>query len=218
MPRVIELIYQEHHQVRERYGFVFGEKIRINLITNFVGEKRKVLDLGCRDGSLTYFYSFYNQVCGVDIDLNALRLCQNKLKIPVIKYDLNENLPFKESTFDVVVAGEVLEHVSYPWMLVREIYRVLRVNGIFVGSVPNSYHWRKRVRFLLGLDLDEDPTHLRFFSYGSIFRLLKEEGFSGIIVFPWSSSQSMFKKVLVQRFPSLFATGFVFVARKVAES
>ncbi|MCS7192028.1 MAG: class I SAM-dependent methyltransferase [Armatimonadetes bacterium] len=215
MSRLIETVYREHHQTRERYEFVFGGKIRANLITGFVGKGKRVLDLGCRDGSLTRFYTVGNEVCGIDIDFNALIMCRNNLQIPTLQCDLNEGLPFKDATFDTVVAGEILEHVIYPWMLIREIRRVLKKEGLLIGSVPNSYHWRKRFRFLLGLDLDEDPTHLHFFSYQKLFRLLKEEKFSDIKVFPWSNSQKTLKRLLIKKFPSIFATGFVFIAWKV---
>lgn len=216
MSRIIEIIYQKHHQVRERYGFVFGEKIRANLIANFVGKGRKVLDLGCRDGSLTRFYYPANQVIGLDIDMNALKRCKKMLQINVLLCDLNEGLPFKDNCFEVAVAGELLEHLPFPWMLLREVYRVLKVGGILVGSVPNAYHWRKRIRFLLGRDLDEDPTHLRFFSRESIIRLLETEKFKEIQVIPYSSraQRNIIKALLVRYLPTLFSSGFIFCARK----
>lgn len=216
MPRIIELVYQEHHQVQERYGFVFGEKIRANLITNLVGKGKRVLDLGCRDGSLTRFYCSTNQVIGLDIDINALKKCKEILNLNVLLCDLNEGLPFKDNYFEVVVAGELLEHLPFPWMLLREIYRVLKDEGILVGSVPNAYHWRKRVKFLLGRDLDEDLTHLRFFSKESLKRLLETEKFKDIRIIPYSSSaqRSAIKVLLVRCLPTLFSSGFVFWARK----
>lgn len=216
MSRFIEFVYKEHHQIRERYGFIFGERVRANLIANFVGKEKKVLDLGCRDGSLTRFYYSSNQVIGLDIDIDALKRCKETLGLTVLLCDLNEGLPFKDNYFDVVVAGELLEHLPFPWMLLRDVYRVLKVGGILVGSVPNAYHWRKRIRFLLGKDLDEDPTHLRFFSKGSLTWLLEAEKFRDIRIIPYSSGaqRNVIKALLVRCFPTLFSSGFVFWARK----
>lgn len=212
----IEEVYREHHRARERYGFVFGGDLRASLIAQAIGQGRKILDLGCRDGSLTRFYNAGNQVYGVDVDIEALSLCRTQLKIPVLLCDLNEGLPFKNASFDAVVAGEVLEHLPYPWMLVREVHRVLKTGGIFVGSVPNAYHWRKRLRFVTGKDLEEDPTHLRLFNQDILRRMLEEEKMNDIRITPWlgQSSKNLIKRWAYQRWPNLFCSGFIFSARK----
>jgi SAM-dependent methyltransferase len=212
----IQEVYREHHRTRERYGFVFGGDLRASLIAQALGQGRKILDLGCRDGSLTRFYASDNQVYGVDVDIEALSLCRTQLKIPVLLCDLNEGLPFKEASFDAVVAGEVLEHLPYPWMLIREVHRVLKVGGIFVGSVPNAYHWRKRWRFLLGKDLEEDPTHLRLFSRDILQKMLEQEKMGDIRIIPWAgqSRKNPLKRWALQCWPDLFCTGFIFLARK----
>jgi ubiquinone/menaquinone biosynthesis C-methylase UbiE/uncharacterized protein YbaR (Trm112 family) len=44
-------------------------------------------------------------------------------------------LPFKDKSFDVVCAFEVLEHLEEPWTAINEINRVLKKNGRFLGSV-----------------------------------------------------------------------------------
>jgi SAM-dependent methyltransferase len=51
-------------------------------------------------------------------------------------------LPFKSQVFHLVTAFQVLEHLQYPWIAVREIARVLRPGGRFVGSVAflKSFH------------------------------------------------------------------------------
>ncbi|MEN8145198.1 MAG: methyltransferase domain-containing protein [Gemmatimonadota bacterium] len=45
------------------------------------------------------------------------------------------NLPFQDSSFDVVLSMQVLEHLHSPWLAVGEIARILRPGGCFVGSV-----------------------------------------------------------------------------------
>jgi ubiquinone/menaquinone biosynthesis C-methylase UbiE len=53
-----------------------------------------------------------------------------------------ENLPFDESSFDVVVASEVLEHLDDEQRekSLRQVQRVLKPGGIFIGTVPHNEH------------------------------------------------------------------------------
>jgi len=54
------------------------------------------------------------------------------------KYDLNKGLPFKKSSFDIIIALEVLEHLYNPYEMMKEIKRVLKPNGYAIISMPNT--------------------------------------------------------------------------------
>lgn len=166
--------YAEHNRVERGAGFVFAGAERMELFRRYVGGPgRKVLDLGCRDGSLTRAYASGNEIVGVDADREALAAAA-KLGIETHWADLDEPLAFDEATFDVAVAGELLEHLRDPGRLVVEVGRVLRPGGTFVASVPNAYRLKNRLRFLLGREPEDDPTHLQMFSPGDVRRLLRE--------------------------------------------
>ena len=75
---------------------------------------------------------------------------------------------------DVVVAGELLEHLRDPGRLVGDARRVLRAGGTFVASVPNAYRLKNRLRFLTGRKPEDDPTHLQMFSPVEVRRLLAD--------------------------------------------
>lgn len=47
-------------------------------------------------------------------------------------------IPFLDNTFDIVIATEVLEHLSSPRDTLQEIHRVLKFNGLLIVSVPDS--------------------------------------------------------------------------------
>ena len=46
------------------------------------------------------------------------------------------HLPFKNQSFDAVICAEVLEHVREPVVVMKEVYRVLNGEGVFLATVP----------------------------------------------------------------------------------
>lgn len=133
-----------------------------------------VLDIGCRDCTLTRYFSNGNKIVGLDIDLDAILHCKNRDINSLINTDINYGLPFKDQTFDVVVCGELLEHVPIPDIILIEIKRILKQNGKFIGSVPLVYHLQNRLRVLRGKRLDNDPTHTQHFSYNYLIEMLSK--------------------------------------------
>ena len=163
--------YEDHHRERRDEGdFVFVPE-RVPLFAAAIGRGKRVLDLGCRSGALTEHFLDGNSVVGLDVDVAALEKAA-ALGIEPVQANVEEPLPFDDESFDVVVAGELLEHLQFPDALVAEIRRVLRSGGTFVGSVPNAYRVQSRLRFLRGRSPEDDPTHLRMFSPDAMRALL----------------------------------------------
>ncbi len=87
-----------------------------------------VLDLGCGPGdqqqpieSLSFRY------IGVDVDSSAADLLVDA-----------HSLPFKDQVFDAVLSYAVLEHLRDPTVALREIVRVLKPGGIYLGTVSQG--------------------------------------------------------------------------------
>jgi SAM-dependent methyltransferase len=197
--------YAEHNRVERGAGFVFAGPERIELFRRYVGGPgRDVLDLGCRDGALTQAYAGGNAIVGVDADREALAEAQ-KLGIETRWADLDDALPFEAGTFDIVVAGELLEHLRDPRRVVSEVLRVLRSGGTFVGSVPNAYRLKNRLRFLTGQKPENDPTHLQMFAPADIRAFL--DGFEDVHL-------HLIAGRLVPLHARLFANDIVFSGRK----
>jgi SAM-dependent methyltransferase len=197
--------YAEHHRTARGRQFVYAGEERVQLFRKYVGGPgRRVLDLGCRYGALTRAYAAGNDVVGVDVDREALAEAA-KLGIETRWADVDEPLPFEDASFDVVVAGELLEHVRDPQRLVGDIARLLRPGGTFVGSVPNAFRLKNRLRFLLGRKPEDDPTHLHMFSPADVRALLEDFG---------QPELHFIAGRFVGLHPRLFANDIVFVGRK----
>jgi glycosyltransferase involved in cell wall biosynthesis len=100
-----------------------------------------------------------------------------------VRGNISDGIPVEAGAgFDVVIAGDVIEHVVNPPATLREIRRVLRPGGQVLLSVPNFAHWYPRTRVMLGLfGYDRrgilDRTHLRFFTRATLRRLVRRAGF-----------------------------------------
>jgi SAM-dependent methyltransferase len=196
--------YAEHNRSERGAGFVFARPEREALFKRYVGSGRRVLDLGCRDGALTRAYLEGNELVGVDADREALAEAA-RLGIETRWADLDQPLELDDRSFDVVVAGELLEHLRDPQRLVADVRRVLRPGGTFVASVPNAYRLKGRLLFLFGRPPENDRTHLQMFSGADVRALLA--GFDDPHVHFVAGR-------LVPLHPRLFANDIVFAGRK----
>lgn len=176
-------VYRAHHAAGNRYGFTFASDSRVPWFKSAIaraGERLgkrelRILDIGCRDGTMTREYASGHDVTGLDVDPDAVARANQLPGMRAHLLDLNnEKIPHADGTFDVAVAGEVLEHLQWPAVVAKEIHRVIVPGGTFIGTVPNAFRLRNRIQFLLGREFEPDPTHLRQFSPQAIREVLAD--------------------------------------------
>lgn len=109
-----------------------------NKFQSKIKKSDKVLDFGCGGG-----YVLNSIVCaskfGIEVNDNAIKQAM-KFDIKVSK-SINE---IKNEIFDVVISNSVLEHVSDPLNVLRELKKITKKNGKLIISVPHediSYHF-----------------------------------------------------------------------------
>jgi SAM-dependent methyltransferase len=95
----------------------------------------RFLDLGCGDGLERKSFPGVHWT-GLDIaESPGARKAAGTDK-NVIIYD-GVNIPFPDMSFDVVYSDQVMEHVRFPEPLIKQVLRVLRPGGVFVGSTSH---------------------------------------------------------------------------------
>jgi len=197
--------YRQFHEDREKHAdFVYVPE-RVPLFVEAIGGPgMAVLDLGCRAGALSQHFLAGNEVTGVDVDENALGHAADR-GLRTVWGDVEEPLPFEDGSFDAVVVGEILEHVRFPDEVISEIARVLKPDGVVVGSVPNAFRLKNRVKFLFGRSPENNPMHLRMYSPAAIRQELAPLG--DATVTPVGGR-------LARLGPRLFGNALVFVVRR----
>ncbi len=204
--------YAHHHASGRRLGQSVFKYQRGELLQSAIGQGKKILDIGCRDGELTSMYAAGNHITGVDIDAGALDAARDRLGIQTLSFDLTEEWPLPYRQFDVVVAGEVLEHLYFPAQIVGRVAHVLRDDGVFVGSVPNAFSLKNRIRLFFGNKRNTplaDPTHINHFSRSELLAMLAKQ-FEQVEIRPLGRFTW-----LDHLFPGMFSFMLFFTARGV---
>lgn len=84
--------------------------------------------------------------------------------------------------FDVIICGDVLEHLADPWSVRDKLLRWLKPGGYFLASIPNVREYKTVLKILLRgtFTYEEggvmDKTHLRFFGKKNIIELMSANG------------------------------------------
>ncbi len=100
--------------------------------------RAKVLDLGCGSGDTKNYLA----TCGME-DIVTLDIDGN---IADIVGD-GHTLPFKSSTFDLVISTAVTEHLHNPFVAYKEIWRVLKQDGLLLATVSFWEKWHDNSYF-----------------------------------------------------------------------
>src|SRR3972149_5631826 len=116
------------------------------VIENIVGKNRKVVDLGCGDGSLTQILIKNENICqGVEITQSGVEVCRKK-GLRVIKGRIDGKLPFDDKSFDFAVCNVTLHMVMYPELLLQEMKRISKKQII---TFPNFAFVLNRIQLIL---------------------------------------------------------------------
>jgi 2-polyprenyl-3-methyl-5-hydroxy-6-metoxy-1,4-benzoquinol methylase len=147
----------------------------------------KLLDVGCGVGTISVELQKRGfEVYGLDFSSVAIEKAKEK-GINAVECDVDKDgIPFEDNCFDVVWAGDVVEHVFDPIFLFEEMSRVLKPTGKVLITTPNDCNLIRRTHiFISGKSPQSDIyrelrqcKHHTMFSLELLEYMLSEAGFS----------------------------------------
>lgn len=141
-----------------------------------------VLDVGCASGwFLSEIAKRYPKAryVGIDKYKKAINYGEKRYKPLKLLHSDAHRLPFRENSFDLVICTEVLEHVTNPRQVLREIKRVLKPAGVAIiemdsGNLLFKFAWYWWTNIRKGVWKD---AHLHLFTTHKLTKMLKSDGF-----------------------------------------
>lgn len=146
-----------------------------------------VLDLGCGEGDSVELFkrlAVDTEWYGVDIE-SSPEVSQRTRQSSYISTFNGVDLPYSDEYFDLIYCHQVLEHVRHPDALIKDALRVLKPNGLFIGSV--SY-----------LEPYHSYSIFNFTPYG-IVRVFSDAGFEISEIRPGMDALALICRQLVNR-------------------
>lgn len=150
-----------------------------------VHDGARVLDVGCASGYLAARLAERGcSVTGFELDPDSAALAEAHCERVIVgNLESADDRAAIPADFDVVLLGDVLEHLADPWDALRFVRGRVGAGGVVVASIPNVAAWTVRLALARGAwQYTEtgllDRTHLRFFTRRTAHELVRGAGFA----------------------------------------
>ena len=165
----------------------YYSNVRGDILALIEGRGLKVLEVGCGSGSTLLHAKSSGiaaKIVGVEYVPEVAKMAQQRGVKSIYTGDFSlaaKAILKKEGKFDVIIFGDVLEHMIDPWAAVAQAKSLLADGGQVVASVPNFRYWRVMYNVFLRGDFRYtsdgimDKTHLRFFCRKNIMEMIGRE-------------------------------------------
>lgn len=200
------------------------------LLLNEIKEKTKVLEVGTASGYLGE-YLIHEKGCEVwgiepmkELYTDALPIGYAKLFNKTGEEIIRDN-DLEGQLFDHVLLGDVLEHMTHPHEVLKNLRKYLKPEGTCVISLPNVAHYSIRWQLLWGgWDMTDsgimDRTHMVFFTRKTMREMIEGAGFEILLDRPSAGyierflrRAAHFGRRVLFAFPELCAVQFIFTAK-----
>lgn len=172
--------------IKNSFVFTFRSQddiSRSDLASLIPDKTMTLLDIGCSSGGLGKLLKASRPEINTEgVELNQTFAEQASRYYKKVHHCSIENF-IANKYYDVVVCGDVLEHLYDPWEQLRRIHDFLNKGGCLIASVPNAGHWSFIYDQLKG-KFEYIPwgitciTHIRWFTETSVKQAIHEAGFT----------------------------------------
>lgn len=221
------------------------DRIRNNFMIPIIDDiirrypSHNILDYGCGNGLFGAYFKEKTKcsLTGADGSSYALKKAseQGYDKTVLISDFSTMNLPFENSTFDLVICKDILEHLLNPHKVIQESHRVLCTNGNLLVHVPNHFPLIDRIKFLFNKNIDTQNyfpeadnwnyPHIRFYTFDGLLKNLKQKGFKVIQNYSFHFARlggfisrvpfgTILGRTLARWSPDNFSAGFTLLLKK----
>jgi 2-polyprenyl-3-methyl-5-hydroxy-6-metoxy-1,4-benzoquinol methylase len=211
-------MFEPNLSASKKYQLNLNPHLAHAKIVQYVGENKRVLDVGCAAGYLAKELKKKNcYVVGIELDpkaaKEATRYCD---KVITGNVEVIDEISYSEGFFDIIIYADVLEHLVRPDLVLKKFAKYLSKKGYVLASIPNVVNWYYRLRFLFGtFNYEEsgilDKTHLRFFTLKTAKELFETSDYR-IIKIDYTGFASKYK--ILRLFPGFFAIQFIIAAQR----
>jgi SAM-dependent methyltransferase len=163
----------------------YYENDRPDMLPLLPAGTRRVLELGCGEGRFGVLVknSRGAEYWAIEFQPEVAARAEGRLD-HVLVGDADQHIPdLPDGYFDAIVANDVLEHLTYPWVTLEKLKPKLSPQGVVVASIPNIRHLPALATIVFARDFPQydegifDRTHLRFFTKKSIKRMFDQAGY-----------------------------------------
>jgi 2-polyprenyl-3-methyl-5-hydroxy-6-metoxy-1,4-benzoquinol methylase len=189
------------------------------------GHPERVLDVGCSSGYLAGPIAASGaEVVGIELDPGAAEEARTICTDVLVGDVESMELPFAPQSFDLVLCGDVVEHLRDPAATLTRLRPLLRTGGRLVLTTPNVANWAMRVSLLFGRwrYTDRgilDRTHTHLFTRKTLVEALGDAGYRVLeldhtapVPLVGTPTTERVARAIASVRPSLFAYQFVVAA------
>jgi SAM-dependent methyltransferase len=149
----------------------------IEIIEKYVSTPKNILDIGCGAGTIDFYLANKgNTVTGIDISNKAIISCKETAKLLKTKKAKFSMMSFPNEVpkqkYDFIIISEVIEHLKYDKLAIKQIHNLLKKNGMVLITTPS----KNAPLYKMGLlkKFDKEVGHLRRYTLNELKNLCSE--------------------------------------------